>query len=64
MCGNDISTVTNPNADFYTLVSEQIASRKIALSLSVSYSENYPINTTHTLQLNSLRLDNIIDLSL
>lgn len=64
MCGNEISSVSNPNGDFYQLVSTQVPSRKIIVSTSPIYAENYPISTNHTIQLDTLNLAGIRELRL
>jgi hypothetical protein len=35
MCGNDVSTIVNTSGDFHTIVSPQIPSRRINLSMAI-----------------------------
>ena len=46
MCGNEISSVSNPNGDFYQLVSTQVPSRKIIVSTSLSMQRTTPSQPT------------------
>lgn len=42
MCGNEISSVTSPSADFHALVNSQLPTRKLVLSISSPTQKTTP----------------------
>jgi hypothetical protein len=47
MCGNEISSVSNPGGEFYNLVATQIPSGRVLVSNFSFILENFPMSPAH-----------------
>lgn len=46
MCGNEVSSVSSPNSDFYNLVNSQIPSRTVAISIPITMKKTIQLILT------------------